>query len=118
MSGGIDSALTAAIAVEALGAVNVIGVMMPSPYSSDGSIDDSVQLAENLGIQTIKIPIANIMQSFKSSLESTFSGMEEDITEENIQSRIRGTMLMAITNKYQSMPPQLYKISACVHYTQ
>ena len=72
LSGGIDSTLTAAIAVEALGADNVIGVMMPSPYSSDGSIDDSVQLAENLGIQTMKIPIANIMQSFKSSLESAF----------------------------------------------
>jgi NAD+ synthase/NAD+ synthase (glutamine-hydrolysing) len=103
LSGGIDSSLTAAIAAEALGPEKVIGVLMPSPYSSKGSIDDAVAVAENLGIRTLTIPIAEIMRSFDSSLEEAFAGREKDVTEENIQSRIRGNILMALSNKYGSI---------------
>lgn len=103
LSGGIDSALTAAIAAEALGAENVLGVMMPSPYSSAGSIEDSMVLARNLGIQTLTMPIEKIMNAFGESLSQAFVGYERDVTEENIQARIRGNLLMAMSNKYGAL---------------
>ena len=103
LSGGIDSALTAAIAADALGPENVLGVMMPSVYSSQGSIDDSVDLARNLGIQTLQLPIAQIMHSFEATLAGAFAGRKPDVTEENIQSRIRGTLLMGLSNKFGSL---------------
>ena len=99
LSGGIDSALVAAIAAEALGPENVLAVGMPSPYSSQGSIDDSRRLAADLGISFELISISELFQSFKHSLEPLFGGRAEDITEENIQPRIRGTLLMALSNK-------------------
>jgi NAD+ synthase/NAD+ synthase (glutamine-hydrolysing) len=100
LSGGIDSALTAAIAVDALGPENVIGVGMPGPYSSQGSIDDARALAENLAIRFELMCITDIFQSFKQALKKPFTGCAEDVTEENIQSRIRGTLLMALSNKF------------------
>jgi NAD+ synthase/NAD+ synthase (glutamine-hydrolysing) len=99
LSGGIDSALTAAIAAEALGPENVLGVLMPSPYSSQGSIDDSLELARRLKIEHRTIPIEDLMRSFDRSLAESFTGLPADVTEENIQSRIRGNLLMAISNK-------------------
>jgi NAD+ synthase (glutamine-hydrolysing) len=99
LSGGIDSALVAAIAAEALGAENVIAVGMPSPYSSAGSIDDSRQLAANLGIRFEIIGISGLFSEFTSALEPFFAGTKADLTEENIQPRIRGTLLMALSNK-------------------
>jgi NAD+ synthetase len=103
LSGGIDSALVAAIAAEALGAENVIGVGMPSPYSSAGSIDDSQRLAANLGIRFETISIKSLFGEFTQALEPLFQGMKEDITEENIQPRIRGTLLMALSNKFGAL---------------
>jgi NAD+ synthase/NAD+ synthase (glutamine-hydrolysing) len=103
LSGGIDSALTAAIAVDALGAANVIGVLMPSPYSSAGSVQDSLDLAAHLGIRTMTLPIAPLMESFDRVLESAFAGYAPDVTEENIQARARGNLLMALANKYSSL---------------
>jgi NAD+ synthase/NAD+ synthase (glutamine-hydrolysing) len=103
LSGGIDSALTAAIAAEAMGPDNVLAVMMPSQYSSLGSVDDSVELARNLGIKTVKLPISDIMRTYESVLSDAFRGYEQDVTEENIQSRIRGNLLMALSNKYGSL---------------
>lgn len=103
LSGGIDSALTAAVAAEALGADNVTCVLMPSPYSSRGSIDDSLALAENLGIRTLTLPIEPIMSRFEEALDEPFSGLAPDTTEENIQSRIRGNLLMALSNKYGAL---------------
>ncbi len=103
LSGGVDSALTAAIAADAVGAENVLGVMMPSVYSSQGSIDDSVELARNLGIQTMMLPISEIMGTYQGALQEAFCGFPPDVTEENIQSRIRGTLLMALSNKYGSL---------------
>jgi len=103
LSGGIDSALTAAIAAEALGPENVSGVLMPSPYSSLGSVEDSMELSRRLGIKTLTIPITEIMDSFDLSLKDAFSGLEKDVTEENIQARIRGNLLMALSNKYGSL---------------
>jgi len=100
LSGGIDSALTAAIAVEALGPENVIGVGMPGPYSSTGSIDDARALARNLGIRFELLCITDIFESYKKTLAKTFAGRKEDETEENIQSRARGTLLMALSNKF------------------
>ena len=99
LSGGIDSALTAAIAVEALGPDRVLGVLMPSPYSSQGSIDDSRALAANLGIDTLLLPIADVMQAMDRALGPAFAGSARDVTEENIQARIRGNLLMALSNK-------------------
>jgi NAD+ synthetase len=99
LSGGIDSALVAAIAAEALGPENVIGVGMPSPYSSEGSINDSRKLAANLGIRFDIIGISGLFSEFTRSLEPLFHGLAGDITEENIQPRIRGTLLMALSNK-------------------
>src|ERR1035438_10176909 len=103
LSGGIDSALTAAIAADAMGPENVLGVMMPSCYSSTGSVDDSVELARHLGIQTITLPIAGIMQTYDVVLGEAFHGFQPDVTEENIQSRIRGNLLMALSNKFGSL---------------
>jgi NAD+ synthase/NAD+ synthase (glutamine-hydrolysing) len=103
LSGGIDSALTAAIAVDAMGAENVLGVLMPSKYSSEGSVDDSLELARNLGIRTVTLPISEIMRTYEGVLAGVFRGREPDVTEENIQSRIRGSLLMAISNKFGSL---------------
>lgn len=100
LSGGIDSALVTYIAVEAFGKENVHVVMMPSEYSSDGSIKDSLELINNLGISSETISIQSLFNEFKNVLKSSFIGTEENITEENIQSRIRGTLLMAISNKF------------------
>lgn len=100
LSGGIDSALTAAIAVDAVGKENVIGVGMPSPYSSRGSVEDARQLATNLGICFQLLPIGDIFESYKTTLAPSFSGREEDVTEENIQARVRGALLMALSNKF------------------
>jgi NAD+ synthetase len=103
LSGGIDSALVAAITTEALGAENVIGVGMPSPYSSSGSIDDSRQLAANLGIRFETLSISALFAEFTQTLEPLFAGMKPDITEENIQPRIRATLLMALSNKFGAL---------------
>jgi len=103
LSGGVDSALTATIAAKALGPENVLGVLMPSPYSSQGSLDDSLELARNLGIQTMTLPIAALMESFEKSLAPAFAGRTPDVTEENIQSRIRGNLLMALSNKFSAL---------------
>ncbi|MFM9159048.1 MAG: NAD(+) synthase, partial [Dolichospermum sp.] len=100
LSGGIDSALVAAIATAALGKENVIGILMPSPYSSEHSISDALALAENLDIQTEILPIGELMQVFDQSLNDLFAGTEFGIAEENLQSRIRGNLLMAISNKF------------------
>ena len=103
LSGGIDSALTAAIAADALGRGNVQGVMMPSRYSSRGSVDDAAELARNLGIQSRLLPIAEIVQTYDRALAEVFRGLAADVTEENIQSRIRGNLLMALSNKFGSL---------------
>jgi NAD+ synthetase len=103
LSGGIDSSLVAAIAKDALGAENVIGVGMPSPYSSAGSIDDSRQLADNLGIRYEVIGISGLFEEYTRALEPLFAGMKPDTTEENIQSRIRGCLLMALSNKFSAL---------------
>ena len=100
LSGGIDSALTAAIATDALGAENVIGVGMPGPYSSTGSIDDAHTLAENLGIRFELLCIGDLFETYKKTLAKVFAGRQEDETEENLQSRARGTLLMALSNKF------------------
>jgi NAD+ synthase/NAD+ synthase (glutamine-hydrolysing) len=99
LSGGIDSALTAAIAVEALGREHVLGVLMPSPFSSAGSVDDSLALARNLGIETLTLPINDAMRAMESTLRDAFAGTAPDTTEENVQARIRGNLLMALSNK-------------------
>jgi NAD+ synthase/NAD+ synthase (glutamine-hydrolysing) len=103
LSGGIDSALTAAIAADALGAGNVTGVLMPSPFSSRGSIDDSLALARNLGIETLTLPIAEAMRAMNETLADAFAGAAPDVTEENIQARIRGNLLMALSNKRHAL---------------
>lgn len=100
LSGGIDSALTAVIATDALGRERVHGVMMPSRYSSVGSVDDSVDLAANLGIETMELPIEGAFASFLDTLESAFEGRDPDVAEENLQARVRGTLLMALSNKF------------------
>jgi NAD+ synthase (glutamine-hydrolysing) len=103
LSGGIDSALTAAIAVEALGAKNVIGVGMPGPYSSPGSIVDARELAANLGIRFELLSINEIYESARQALAPVFAGRPEDVTEENIQSRARGLLLMSMSNKFGAL---------------
>lgn len=103
LSGGIDSALTAAIAVEALGSENVLGVGMPGPYSSQGSIDDAAALAKNLGIRFEVIPIGEAFEAFRQTLNPVFAGLPEDTTEENIQSRVRGNILMSLSNKFGAL---------------
>jgi NAD+ synthase (glutamine-hydrolysing) len=100
LSGGIDSSLVAAIAVDALGADQVTGVLMPSRYSSDGSVTDADLLAANLGIRTITIPIEEAHRAFTELLAPTFEGTQPGLAEENLQARIRGTLLMTISNKF------------------
>ncbi|MGD8313286.1 MAG: NAD+ synthase [Syntrophobacterales bacterium] len=100
LSGGIDSAVTCCIAVEAIGAENVVAVTMPGPYSSTGSIEDSRKLAENLAIRFEVIPISPAYEAYIASLQDHFKGKEPDITEENFQARIRGNILMALSNKF------------------
>jgi len=103
LSGGIDSAVVASIAVAALGPDNVLGVSMPGPYSSEGSRTDAKALADNLGIEFLTIPIGEVFQSYRKVLEPAFGGRKPDTTEENIQARIRGNYLMALSNKFGSM---------------
>ncbi len=103
LSGGIDSALTAAIAADAVGPENVLGVGMPGPYSSQGSIDDARSLAANLGIRFELLCITEIVDSYKKALANVFAGRPEDASEENIQSRARGTLLMALSNKFGAL---------------
>ncbi len=100
LSGGVDSALVAAIASAALGAENVFGVLMPSPYSSDHSVKDALKLAQKLGIPTQTLAIGQLMQGYDQTLEHLFAGTPFGLAEENIQSRIRGNLLMAIANKF------------------
>jgi len=100
LSGGIDSALTAAIAVDALGAENVVGVTMPSRYSSEGSVSDSKELANNLGIALWVAPIEPAHSAFADMLEPYFRQTQPNVAEENVQARIRGNFLMAISNKF------------------
>jgi len=100
LSGGIDSALTACIAADALGSENVVGVLMPSEFSSRGSIEDSQQLGKNLGIELLTISISDVYHAFKTALKPGFKGAKADVTEENLQARIRGTYLMALSNKF------------------
>jgi NAD+ synthase/NAD+ synthase (glutamine-hydrolysing) len=103
LSGGIDSALTAVIAADAVGSENVIGVGMPGPYSSEGSINDARELAKNLSIRFEILKINDIFEDYNSTLSSVFKGYPEDVTEENIQSRIRGSLLMALSNKFGAL---------------
>jgi NAD+ synthetase len=103
LSGGIDSAVTAAIAVEALGAANVRGVAMPSQYSSQGSLNDAEALAKALGIEYDIVPIEPVFKSLTTQLGGLFEGLDEDTTEENMQARIRGNILMSMSNKFGSL---------------
>jgi NAD+ synthetase len=100
LSGGIDSSLVATIAADALGPDNVIGVGMPSPYSSEGSLRDAKRLGETLGIRVLILPINALFQGYRDALEGTPAGLPENVAEENIQARIRGNLLMALSNKY------------------
>src|SRR6266849_1346519 len=100
LSGGVDSAVLTVIAVDALGAENVVGVSMPSPYSSRGSIDDALALARNLGIKCLEIPITNALAAFKAQFSEIFKGLPENETEENMQPRLRAMTLMALSNKF------------------
>ena len=103
LSGGIDSAVVAAIAVDALGAENVLGVSMPGPFSSQGSRTDAKVLSDNLGIELVTIPITGVYDAYRSALAPVFGNRPVDVTEENIQARIRGNYLMALSNKFGSM---------------
>ncbi|MGE5206429.1 MAG: NAD+ synthase [Chlamydiota bacterium] len=103
LSGGIDSALVATIATHALGPKNVIGVAMPGPYSSEGSVRDAQHLARNLGLQYEVVPISGNFQEYRNALQPVFRGLAEDVTEENLQARIRGTILMALSNKFRAL---------------
>ena len=103
LSGGIDSAVTATVAVDALGAENVRGVAMPSQYSSQGSLEDAEHLANALGIQYDVVPIGPVFEQLKSQLGKIFEGLNEDTTEENMQARIRGNILMSMSNKFSSL---------------
>jgi NAD+ synthase (glutamine-hydrolysing) len=103
LSGGVDSALTAAIATDALGPDAVHGITMPTRYSSAGSVDDSIDLAERLGIRIDTIPIEDMFSGFQEALAPVFSGAPENVAEENLQARIRGTILMAVSNKFGGM---------------
>jgi NAD+ synthase (glutamine-hydrolysing) len=103
LSGGIDSAVVAAIAVDALGAANVQGVSMPGPFSSEGSKDDAKALVQNLGIELIPLPIGGVFDAYRKALASAFGDRPVDVAEENIQARIRGNYLMALSNKFGSM---------------
>ena len=103
LSGGIDSALTACIAVDALGKENVMGIALPGPYSSSGSLEDARALAANLDIRFECIPITGIFEGYRQALQAMFAGRPEDVTEENIQSRVRGNLLMALSNKFGAL---------------
>ncbi len=103
LSGGIDSAVVAAIAAAALGPEYVLGVGMPGPYSSEGSLRDARQLAENLGIGFRVLPIGHVFESYRVTLKPAFEGHPEDVTEENLQARIRGNFLMALSNKFGAL---------------
>ena len=103
LSGGIDSSLTAVVAVEAVGRENVIGVGMPGPYSSDHSVDDARALARNLDIRFEMIPISPVYEQFRGSLQHVFEGLPQDVTEENLQARLRGVTLMALSNKFGAL---------------
>jgi NAD+ synthetase len=103
LSGGIDSAVTAALAVAALGKENVLGVTMPGPFSSQGSIDDSLALARNLGIECHTVPIGGAFEAMGKQMADVFAGKSSDITEENLQARLRGMTLMAVSNKFNRM---------------
>jgi NAD+ synthase/NAD+ synthase (glutamine-hydrolysing) len=103
LSGGIDSAVVAAVAVDALGADNVLGVSMPSQFSSEGSKTDAQALAKNLGIKIITLPISDVFEAYTKALAPAFADRQPDVTEENIQARIRGNYMMAISNKFGSM---------------
>jgi len=103
LSGGIDSAVTAVIAAEALGPANVLGVAMPTKYSSEGSIGDALELAAALGIRCLQIPIQESFDTFRQQFRAIFSGLPEDTTEENMQPRLRGMTLMALSNKFGSL---------------
>lgn len=103
LSGGIDSAVVAAIAAEALGSSNILGVSMPGPYSSEGSKADAKGLAHNLGIELITLPIEDVFDAYRKTLAPAFGDRPMDVTEENIQARIRGNYLMALSNKFGSM---------------
>jgi NAD+ synthase (glutamine-hydrolysing) len=100
LSGGIDSALVACIAVDALGAANVTGVTMPSPYSSAGTRRDAARVARNLGIEFLRLPITGVFGAYRRALAKPFKGLKEDVAEENLQARIRGNYLMALSNKF------------------
>src|SRR5256884_2524573 len=100
LSGGIDSSLSVVLAVDALGADNVVGIWMPSPYSSDESREDAQALAQNLGVRLLALPITPIFQAYTSAFAPVFKGRQPDVTEENLQARIRGNLLMALSNKY------------------
>jgi NAD+ synthetase len=100
LSGGIDSSLVACLAVEAVGPQHVVGVAMPSRFSSDHSIEDARAVAENLGIRFLVIPIDGPHRAFEEALAEAFAGREPDIAEENVQARVRGTILMALSNKF------------------
>ncbi|MGD0909185.1 MAG: NAD+ synthase [Candidatus Acidiferrales bacterium] len=103
LSGGIDSSVVASIAVAALGPENVLGVSMPGPYSSHGSRDDAKQLADNLKIEFLTLPISDVFNSYLTALAEPFQGLPDDVTEENLQARVRGNFLMALSNKFGSM---------------
>jgi NAD+ synthase (glutamine-hydrolysing) len=103
LSGGIDSSLVATIAADALGPKNVLGVAMPGPYSSEGSLRDAQRLAENLGIRILTLPINETFESYRKTLAAPFSDTAQGVAEENIQARIRGNLLMALSNKFGSL---------------
>jgi NAD+ synthase (glutamine-hydrolysing) len=103
LSGGIDSAVTAALAVQALGPDKVLGVSMPGRYSSEGSVSDALLLSKNLGIKCISIPIEGPFKAYLQALDASFAGLAPDVTEENLQARIRGTLLMALSNKLRKL---------------
>ncbi len=100
LSGGVDSSLVAAIAVDAIGKENVTGIFMPSPYTSKESMEDTYEIAKNLGIKIIEVPIKGLFKTYLQSLEEEFKGLPPDATEENLQARIRGNILMAFSNKF------------------
>jgi NAD+ synthetase len=100
LSGGIDSAVTAALAVQALGAENVLGIALPSPYSSAESLEDAEALAQRCGCRFEVVPIGDLFEQYLHTFENLFAGMEEDVTEQNLQARIRGNLLMALSNKF------------------
>jgi NAD+ synthase (glutamine-hydrolysing) len=100
LSGGIESALVATVACDALGPANVTGVTMPSLYSSAGTRRDAARLAKGLGIELFTLPVTGVFKAYRRALAAPFKGLKEDVTEENLQARIRGNFLMALSNKF------------------